>query len=159
MVDSTTVLWGQTIVYTLYVLAILAVMTWFSLRLTRSGPPIVPPRLFWSFFGVLVVIGVSLHLVTANTIPWVETEISGGDVTQTYAITMADHEFTLPSPVLEVPCELHHRVTGTDWRAQVHRAAQYRDVALALAVRRLRRRLGTGETAAAGAPAHPRSDA
>ena len=42
----------------------------------------------------------------------------------------------------EVPCELHHRVTGSDWRSQLHRAAQYRDVALALGVRRLRRRLG-----------------
>jgi hypothetical protein len=45
--------------------------------------------------------------------------------------------------ILEVPCDLQHRVTGTDWRSQVHRAAQYRDVALALGVRRLRRRLGT----------------
>lgn len=43
--------------------------------------------------------------------------------------------------VLEVPCELHHRVTGTDWRSQLHRARQYRDVALALAHRRLRRGL------------------
>jgi hypothetical protein len=43
--------------------------------------------------------------------------------------------------VLEVPCELHHRVTGTDLRAQLHRAAQYRDVGLALARRRARRRL------------------
>lgn len=41
--------------------------------------------------------------------------------------------------VVEVPCELYHRVTGSDWRGQLHRAAQYRDVALALAVRRLRR--------------------
>lgn len=41
--------------------------------------------------------------------------------------------------VVEVPCELHHRVTGSDWRGQVHRARQYRDVALALARRRLRR--------------------
>jgi hypothetical protein len=39
--------------------------------------------------------------------------------------------------VLEVPCELHHRVTGTGWRDQLHRARQYRDVALSLAVRRL----------------------
>ena len=46
--------------------------------------------------------------------------------------------------ILEVPCDLQHRVTGTDWRAQVHRAGQYRDVALALGVRRLRRRLGPG---------------
>jgi hypothetical protein len=45
--------------------------------------------------------------------------------------------------VVEVPCEIYHRVTGTDWRSQVHRAAQYRDVALAIGVRRLRRRLGT----------------
>ena len=43
--------------------------------------------------------------------------------------------------VEEVPCELHHRVTGSDWRGQVHRAKQYRDVALALAQRRARRRL------------------
>ncbi|GAB3441887.1 hypothetical protein GCM10027517_18410 [Phycicoccus ginsengisoli] len=43
--------------------------------------------------------------------------------------------------VQEVPCELHHRVTGTDLRSQLHRAAQYRDVGLALARRRARRRL------------------
>lgn len=43
--------------------------------------------------------------------------------------------------VLEVPCDLQHRVSGSDWRGQVHRARQYRDVWLALAVRRLRPRL------------------
>jgi len=41
--------------------------------------------------------------------------------------------------VLEVPCELQHRVTGSSWRGQVHRARQYRDVWLALADRRVRR--------------------
>jgi hypothetical protein len=43
--------------------------------------------------------------------------------------------------VEEVPAELHHRVSGSDWRGQVHRARQYRDVALALARRRTRRGL------------------
>jgi glycosyltransferase involved in cell wall biosynthesis len=52
--------------------------------------------------------------------------------------------------VVEVPCELHHRVTGADWRAQLHRAGQYRDVALALAIRRLRK---AGRTARARRPA------
>ncbi len=42
--------------------------------------------------------------------------------------------------VTEVPCELHHRVTGTDLWAQLHRARQYRDVWLALTVRRIRAR-------------------
>jgi Glycosyl transferase family 2 len=40
--------------------------------------------------------------------------------------------------VLEIPCELQHRVSGSGWRGQVHRARQYRDVGLALATRRLR---------------------
>lgn len=38
--------------------------------------------------------------------------------------------------VEEVPCELQHRVTGTDWRGQLHRARQYRDVRRALRARR-----------------------
>lgn len=37
--------------------------------------------------------------------------------------------------VVEVPVELHHRVTGRGPRAQLHRMQQYRDVARALKVR------------------------
>ncbi|MBW8172798.1 glycosyltransferase family 2 protein [Ornithinimicrobium sp. Arc0846-15] len=37
--------------------------------------------------------------------------------------------------VLEVPAQLAHRVTGKDWRSQVHRAKQYRDVCFALRAR------------------------
>lgn len=37
--------------------------------------------------------------------------------------------------VVEVPVDLHHRVTGRDLRAQLHRARQYRDAWLALARR------------------------
>ena len=37
--------------------------------------------------------------------------------------------------VLEVEVPLHHRVTGTAFADQVHRGRQYRDVALALALR------------------------
>ncbi len=40
--------------------------------------------------------------------------------------------------VVEVPCELQHRVTGADLAGQRHRAAQYRDVWLALLDRRIR---------------------
>ena len=40
--------------------------------------------------------------------------------------------------VVECPVPISHRVTGTGWRDQRHRARQYRDVWLALAVRRKR---------------------
>jgi glycosyltransferase involved in cell wall biosynthesis len=37
--------------------------------------------------------------------------------------------------VREVQVEMAHRATGTDWKAQLHRARQFRDVARALAAR------------------------
>ena len=40
-------------------------------------------------------------------------------------------------PVVEVEVEIQHRVTGTDLASQLHRAKQYRDVALALGTRRV----------------------
>lgn len=39
---------------------------------------------------------------------------------------------------VEVPCDLRHRPSGTDLRGQMHRAAQYRDVLLAVNARRVR---------------------
>ncbi len=39
--------------------------------------------------------------------------------------------------VREVEVPLAHRATGTDWRAQVHRARQFADVARALAARQV----------------------
>jgi glycosyltransferase involved in cell wall biosynthesis len=48
--------------------------------------------------------------------------------------------------VREVEVPLAHRATGTDWRAQVHRARQFADVARALAVRQAgMRRTGSQE--------------
>jgi glycosyltransferase involved in cell wall biosynthesis len=46
--------------------------------------------------------------------------------------------------VREVEVPFHHRVTGTDWRAKVHRGRQFADVARALAVRKIRGRLRRG---------------
>ncbi len=37
--------------------------------------------------------------------------------------------------IVEVEVPLSHRATGNDWRSQLHRLAQLRDVTVALAVR------------------------
>lgn len=39
---------------------------------------------------------------------------------------------------VEVPCDLRHRPSGTDFRGQMHRASQYRDVLLAINARKVR---------------------
>lgn len=106
MVDSNTVLWGQTLIYTLYALVIISVVAWFAYRVTRPGPPRVPPKLFYAFVAFLTVTGVSLHIVTYNTIPWSPLDIHRADTEadKVFQIAVQDHEFRLPSERLEIDC-------------------------------------------------------
>lgn len=106
MVDSSVVLWGQAIIYTLYVGAVLLVMGVFAWKITRPGPSRVPTWFFLAWAAILVVTGVSLHLTTANTIPWVHVDLNRSAYTpdKTFAISVADHRFTLPTEKLEVTC-------------------------------------------------------
>ncbi|UFU06949.1 glycosyltransferase family 2 protein [Ruania halotolerans] len=63
--------------------------------------------------------------------------------------------------VVEVPCDLRHRASGKDLAGQLHRAAQYRDVAMAVAARKFRHykqkvtREASSESDAAGEPQPP----
>ena len=69
MVDSSVVLNGQTIAYTAYTVAIMSVMAWFAVAVTRKGKSsFVKTSLFYTWVGFLVVLGVSLQIVTAQTI-------------------------------------------------------------------------------------------
>ncbi|MDR2234005.1 MAG: hypothetical protein LBE56_12910 [Tannerella sp.] len=107
MVDSTLVLNGQTIAYTLYAIAMLLVMAWFGYQVTRGdGKSFVKPGVFYAFVGFLVVLGVSLHIVTHETIPWKPIDLNRSEyldkVNKTFNISIRDHEFTLPSEVLTI---------------------------------------------------------
>lgn len=107
MVDSTIVLWGQTLAYTFYVLAIMAVMGWFALRITQQGPtPAVKPGLFYAFVAFLVVLGVSLHFVTYYTIPWKPMDMHRADIApdKVFDIGVANHRFEMPAERLQVAC-------------------------------------------------------
>ena len=101
------VLWGQTLLYTAYALAVLAVMAGFAYKVSHAGKyAAVPPKLFFAFAGLLVVVGVSLHLVTYSTIPWASLDLNPGNtqIDKTFEITVADHEFTLPQDRLQIDC-------------------------------------------------------
>jgi cytochrome c oxidase subunit 2 len=106
VVDSNTVLWGQTIVYTLYALVILLLMWWFASRVTREGASEVKPALFYSFAGFLVVVGVSLHIITYNTIPWSPLDMhrGGTKADKVFEIAISRHEFRMPSDRLLIGC-------------------------------------------------------
>jgi len=118
MVDSALVLKGQTIAYTSYCLVIILVMTWFALRVTRPGKSKVRPALFYTFVGFLTVLGVSLHIITYNTIPWSEMDLKRHEITpdKSFSIEVANHEFILPAKrmMVEVGEIVEFDVTSSD---------------------------------------------
>ncbi len=119
MVDSNTVLTGQTIAYTFYVHAIMSVMAWFAYKVTRDGKSkTVKPAIFYSFVGFLVFIGVSLHIVTAYTIPWKPIDLNRAEITpdKVFDISVANHEFKLPSEkmIVKVNEKVLFNVTSHD---------------------------------------------
>jgi len=105
MVDSEMVLSGQTIAYTCYAIVIILLMGWFGIRITKSGKGNkVNHTLFYSFVSFLVVLGVSLHIITYNTIPWAPMDINRADIKpdKVFNITVENHEFQLPAEKLSI---------------------------------------------------------
>lgn len=105
MVDSQVVLNGQTFAYSMYAIAIILLMGWFGLRITKESKSSgVKPALFYSFTGMLVVLGVSLHIITYNTIPWAPMDLKRSEIKpdKVFDISVANHKFTLPSEKLAI---------------------------------------------------------
>jgi cytochrome c oxidase subunit II len=106
MVDSTLVLKGQTIAYTLYCIVIILLMVWFSLRVTRGQSKVIKPVLFYCWVGFLAILGVSLHIISYNTIPWAPVDLHRGryEPDKTFNIIVEDHQFKLPADKLIIDC-------------------------------------------------------
>ncbi len=76
MADSADVLNLLKGVYSIYVFAVMALMIWFARGITnpKGKPRIVKPATFYMYVGLLIAVGVSIHIFTFNKIPWVETD-------------------------------------------------------------------------------------
>ncbi|MEN8137119.1 MAG: cytochrome C oxidase subunit II [Bacteroidota bacterium] len=99
MVDSIEVLNGQTMAYTFYAIAIIILVLWFGIKITSEGNVgMIKDKYFSILVVLLVVLGVSLHIATGLTIPWVSTDLNRNEITahNVFNISVADHKFTLP---------------------------------------------------------------
>ena len=119
MVDSTTVLWGQTLAYTFYVLAMIAVIGWFALRVTQEATSTrIKPAYFYAFVTFLVVLGTSLHFITYYTIPWKPMDMHRATIApdKVFDIGVAAHRFQLPAETLRIAChdKVLFNVTSND---------------------------------------------
>lgn len=105
MIDSKLVLWGQTVGYTAYVLAVMAGMAGYAYKVTRDGSlKQIPNAVFYVVVGALVAVGVSLHIVTHETIPWKKLDLNRATIAadKTFEIRAADHKFQLPPEKMTV---------------------------------------------------------
>jgi len=106
MVDSTMVLKGQTIAYTLYCIVIILLMVWFGLRITRGESKLIKPLFFYIWMGFLTVLVFPFTSITYNTIPWTPMDLNRSDYgpDKTFKIIVEDHQFILPSDKLIIDC-------------------------------------------------------
>lgn len=108
MTDSVDVLGMLKLVYTLYTLSVISLIGWFALGVVHpeGKPRIVKASTFYTYVGVLITVGVAIHIVTFNKIPWVEIDFKRDSIkpAQVVNITIEKHEFKLPSPKIEIQC-------------------------------------------------------
>ncbi len=107
MTDSIAVLGMVKVVYTLYTLAIMSLFAWFGYSLTAESRPKKIIRIpFYLYIALLVLIGVSIHILTFNKIPWVEMDLKRAEVTpdRTVQIVIEDHKFILPGDKVTINC-------------------------------------------------------
>ncbi len=108
MEDSIGVLYLLKVVYTIYVFSVIILIVWFANGVTNpeGKPRIVKPATFYMYVGVLIAVGVSIHIFTFNKIPWVETDFKRHTIEkdpsfdkskQLFNITVKDQKFTLPA--------------------------------------------------------------
>ncbi len=107
MTDSMDVLNTVFVAYTAYAVAIISLFAWFAYKLTRGKTRrLIPNVAFYSYIGLLVIIGVSLHIVTYHKIPWVAMDLKRHHIKpdKTFKILAKDHQFLLPEKPLVVRC-------------------------------------------------------
>jgi cytochrome c oxidase subunit II len=111
MADSNDVLNGLILVYTLYAIAIISVVTWFAYKITTKGEAKhIKPGIFYTWVGFLIVLGVSIHIFTYNTIPWSPMDMNRKEIKadRVFNISVAKHKFQLPEKRIMI--KIHEKV-------------------------------------------------
>ncbi len=107
MADSIDVLFTLKVVYTIYVIIAISLIGWFATRVTRAGSAKGPkPAIFYTYIGVLVVLGTGLHFLTYNLVPWVPIDLNRDklETHKMYHYTFKDHKIIPKEHPVYVEC-------------------------------------------------------
>lgn len=103
MLESSNVMSLMKVVYVAYVMVVLSLIALFVFGATSQKQIKTKIKIpFYGWIGFLVFVGVGIHLLTYNTIPWVKWDLNRDKVQadQEFKIAMADYKFELPEKQL-----------------------------------------------------------
>jgi cytochrome c oxidase subunit 2 len=94
-------------------------MGWFAYKITRKGKEgVIKNTLFYSFVTFLIILGVSLHIITYNTIPWAPIDMNRAELKpdKVFNISVEKHQFILPAEKMNIHCheKALFKVTSND---------------------------------------------
>ncbi|WP_200762912.1 hypothetical protein [Nitrosophilus alvini] len=108
MTDSIDVLNTLKLVYTLYALLIISLIWWFGYNVTKkgNGKSIITPKIFYIYLASLAIVGVGIHILTYNKIPWVAWDLKRHMIEpdKLIEIKVKKHKFILPEDKIVINC-------------------------------------------------------
>jgi len=105
MIDSSNVLNLLKVVYVIYVTIVISMVGIYTFGLTRETKIIPKIKIpFYGWIGLLVFVGVGIHIMTYNMIPWVKWDLNRDKIKadKEFNISIADYKFTLPEKTLVI---------------------------------------------------------
>lgn len=105
MIDSSHVLNLMKVVYVIYVAIVISMVGIYTTGLTRETKIIPKIKIpFYGWIGLLVFVGVGIHIMTYNMIPWVKWDLNRDKIKadKEFNISIADYKFTLPEKTLVI---------------------------------------------------------
>lgn len=111
MADSIDVLATLKLVYGIYAVIAISLISWFGYRVTKpkDDDAGAKPALFWIYVVVLAVVGTGLHFLTYNSVPWVPIDLNRASIKAdaVFDITYEDHQMSFSSFPMQVGCGEH----------------------------------------------------
>lgn len=109
MIDSSYLLSLMKVVFLIYIAVVVSLIGRYAFSITKPAKKefkltAFHGKLFYGWLGILIFVGVGIHILTFNKIPWVKWDLNRNNIKadKEFNISIADYKFTLPEKKLVI---------------------------------------------------------